>query len=154
MIAATQPQRGRIRIGMTVPGAIGISLVVLIVGLTILAPSISPFSPSDQDLYNLYAAPNLNSAHILGTDAIADLTDRPLGPGAGFGLGFQVLTDTALAEVPGSEGTLSWSGVYGTTFWADRERRLIGIVMLQRVPSASLGISGRFRRIAYAAVTR
>ncbi|HEX6644612.1 MAG TPA: serine hydrolase domain-containing protein [Gemmatimonadales bacterium] len=94
------------------------------------------------------------SVALLGTDAIADLTDRPLGPGAGFGLGFQVLTDTALAEVPGSEGTLSWSGVYGTTFWADRERRLIGIVMLQRVPSASLGISGRFRRIAYAAVTR
>ncbi|WP_011583048.1 MULTISPECIES: ABC transporter permease subunit [Chelativorans] len=79
MIAATQPQRGRIRIGMTVPGAIGISLVVLIVGLTILAPSISPFSPSDQDLYNLYAAPNLNSAHILGTDAIGqDLLSRIL----------------------------------------------------------------------------
>jgi CubicO group peptidase (beta-lactamase class C family) len=79
-------------------------------------------------------------------------TDHPLGPGAGFGLGFQVLTDLGLAAEPGSTGTLSWSGIYGTAFWADPVEQLIGIVMIQRYPTSGLSLADRVRAIAYGAV--
>lgn len=79
-------------------------------------------------------------------------TEHPLGPGAGFGLGFQVLTELGLAAEPGSMGTLSWSGIYGTAFWADPVEQLIGIVMIQRFPTAGLPLADRIRAVAYGAV--
>ena len=91
------------------------------------------------------------TVQLISADAMAG-TPHPLGAGAGFGLGFQVITELGLAREPGSVGTLSWSGIYGTMFWADPEEQLIGIVMLQRFPTAGLRLGDRFRAIAYGAV--
>lgn len=91
------------------------------------------------------------TVQLIAADALAG-TAHPLGAGAGFGLGFQVITELGLAREPGSAGTLSWSGIYGTMFWADPEEQLIGIVMLQRFPTADLTLGDRFRAIAYGAV--
>ena len=91
------------------------------------------------------------TVQLIGSDAIAG-SPHPLGDGAGFGLGFQVLTDLGPAREPGSVGTLSWSGIYGTMFWADPAEQLIGIVMLQRFPTAGLMLGDRFRAMAYGAV--
>ncbi len=91
------------------------------------------------------------TVQLLSADALAG-TEHPLGRGAGFGLGFQVATELGPSGEPGSVGTLSWSGIYGTMFWADPEEQLIGIVMLQRFPTAGLTLGERFRAIAYGAV--
>lgn len=60
-------------------GVVGGLLVGFVVAFTLLAPWIAPFSPSDQDLYSLYAPPSLSSGHLLGTDAIGqDMLSRVL----------------------------------------------------------------------------
>ncbi len=92
------------------------------------------------------------TVELLTSNAIEG-TSHPLGRGAGFGLGLQVLTDLGLASEPGSVGTVSWSGIYGTAFWADPAEQLIGIVMLQRFPTSDLTLGDRFRAVTYAAVT-
>jgi hypothetical protein len=42
----------------------------------------------------------------------------PLGyPGTGFGLGFAVLHDPAVAGVVGTPGEVHWGGAFSTSFW-------------------------------------
>ncbi len=91
------------------------------------------------------------TVQLVSTDALGGIP-HPLGPGAGFGLGFQVTVELGPSGEPGSVGTLSWSGIYGTMFWADPEEQMIGIVMLQRFPTTGLTLGERFRAIAYGAV--
>jgi CubicO group peptidase (beta-lactamase class C family) len=91
------------------------------------------------------------TVELLTSNAIEG-TDHPLGRGAGFGLGFQILTDLGLAAEPGSVGTISWSGIYGTAFWADPVEQLIGIVMVQRFPTSDLSLGDRVRAATYGAV--
>jgi CubicO group peptidase (beta-lactamase class C family) len=91
------------------------------------------------------------TVELISTDALG-AGAHPLGPGAGFGLGFQVIVELGPSGEPGSVGTLSWSGIYGTMFWADPEEQMIGIVMLQRFPTAGLDVAERFRAITYGAV--
>ncbi|MGE5926639.1 MAG: serine hydrolase domain-containing protein [Gemmatimonadota bacterium] len=91
------------------------------------------------------------TVQLMATDALGN-SAHPLGAGAGFGLGFEVVVELGPSGEPGSVGTLSWSGIYGTMFWADPEEEMIGIVMLQRFPTAGLALGERFRAIAYGAV--
>jgi CubicO group peptidase (beta-lactamase class C family) len=91
------------------------------------------------------------TVQLMSADALAG-SEHPLGRGAGFGLGFQVTTELGPAGEAGSVGALSWSGIYGTMFWADPSEQLIGIVMLQRFPTAGLTLGERARAIAYSAV--
>jgi CubicO group peptidase (beta-lactamase class C family) len=51
------------------------------------------------------------------------------GPGWGFGYGWAVLVDPALAQTPQSKGTVQWGGVYGHNWFVDPAREL-SVVML------------------------
>jgi CubicO group peptidase (beta-lactamase class C family) len=51
--------------------------------------------------------------------------------GQGFGLGFAVRTTPGRNPLPGSVGTYSWAGAWGTYFWVDPEEKLIAIMMIQ-----------------------
>lgn len=63
-------------------GAIGLVLVAFVLLVSLLAPWIAPYSPIEQDLYNLFAAPSLTNGHLLGTDAIGqDLLSRVMHGG-------------------------------------------------------------------------
>ncbi|MDR0933517.1 MAG: beta-lactamase family protein [Burkholderiaceae bacterium] len=53
----------------------------------------------------------------------------PDDPSAGFGLGWGVLLDPALAGTPQSPGTLYWGGVYGHKWFADTARKLSVVIM-------------------------
>ena len=66
---------------------------------------------------------------------ISDLSPMP-SVGQGFGLGFAVRTAAGYNPLPGSVGTYSWTGAWGTTFWVDPKEKLIGIMMIQ-VPLAN-----------------
>lgn len=61
-----------------------------------------------------------------------------VSPGVGFGLGFAVVKDSALAGTPGNDGILFWSGAAGTLFWIDPEEEMAVVVLLQITP-ANLG---------------
>jgi CubicO group peptidase (beta-lactamase class C family) len=74
-----------------------------------------------------------------------------LAKGAGFGLGFQVVTDVAAQQRLGSVGTFDWSGAASTSFFIDPHEQLIGIAMTQKFPfDARLAVE--FRTAVYQAI--
>lgn len=63
------------------------------------------------------------------------------GPGWGFGYGWAVLVDPALAKSPQSAGTYQWGGAYGHSWFVDPARRLTVVAMTN---TAFEGMNGRF----------
>jgi CubicO group peptidase (beta-lactamase class C family) len=63
------------------------------------------------------------------------------GPGWGFGLGWAVLEDPALALTPQARGTLHWVGVYGHSWFVDRVNALTAVILTN---TAFEGMSGAF----------
>ena len=59
-----------------------------------------------------------------------------IGParGASWGLGFAIRTGLESSQVPGSVGSYSWNGVWGTFFWIDPAEKMIALLMIQVVP--------------------
>jgi CubicO group peptidase (beta-lactamase class C family) len=74
-------------------------------------------------------------------------------PGFGFGLGFSVLIDAAQAGILASVGTHGWGGWASTMFWIDALEQLIGILLLQYIPSGTYPIREDFRTLVYQALT-
>jgi hypothetical protein len=78
-----------------------------------------------------------------------------IGPatGASFGLGFGIRTDPESSAVPGSVGTFTWGGFWGTTFWIDPAEKLIAVQMIQVAPADNTGQFARaLRFLTYAAL--
>jgi CubicO group peptidase (beta-lactamase class C family) len=63
------------------------------------------------------------------------------GPGWGFGYGWAVLDDPALAGTPQGKGTLQWGGAYGHSWFVDRTNALSVIALTN---TAFEGMSGAF----------
>lgn len=63
------------------------------------------------------------------------------GPGWGFGVGWALLDNPAAAGSPQSAGTLSWSGVYGHTWFIDRARELCVVALTN---TTAEGVNGAF----------
>jgi CubicO group peptidase (beta-lactamase class C family) len=52
-------------------------------------------------------------------------------PGEGFGLGVRVVTDPVKLVTTLSKGSFGWTGAYGTHFFVDPSKHLVGILMVQ-----------------------
>lgn len=52
-------------------------------------------------------------------------------PGEGYGLSVRSVTDPVARRTPVSKGTFGWSGAYGTHFFVDPEKKLVGVLMVQ-----------------------
>jgi CubicO group peptidase (beta-lactamase class C family) len=63
------------------------------------------------------------------------------GPGWGFGYGWAVLDDPAVAKTPQGAGTLAWGGVYGHNWFVDPKSRLTVVIMTN---TAFEGMNGPF----------
>ncbi|MDQ3248626.1 MAG: serine hydrolase, partial [Chloroflexota bacterium] len=72
--------------------------------------------------------------------------------GVGFGLGVSVLLDVGKAKQLGSTGNYGWGGAANTNFWIDPKEELIGILMLQFIPSDTYPIVADFRNLTYQAL--
>src|SRR5262249_35800946 len=70
--------------------------------------------------------------------------------GATWGLGFAIRSDAAWSVVPGSVGSFSWSGIWGTYFWVDPAEQLI-VVQLIQVPGGGGSFSRTIRDLTYGA---
>ena len=70
--------------------------------------------------------------------------------GEGYGLGVRVVTDPVARRVMLSKGSFGWSGAYGTHFWADPEKNLVAILMIQ---SQAPGLAADFETAVMQAVT-
>jgi CubicO group peptidase (beta-lactamase class C family) len=76
-----------------------------------------------------------------------------LMPGFGFGLGFSVMMDVPQSGMMGSVGLHGWGGYASTHFWVDPKEQLIGILMLQYLPSGTYPTTNDFRTLVYQALT-
>ncbi|MEX1182046.1 MAG: serine hydrolase domain-containing protein [Gemmatimonadota bacterium] len=100
----------------------------------------------------------LDGARILSPNSVSLMTADHLGatytqPGLGFGLGFQIVEDPALAGRHGAPGAYGWGGAYATTYWVDPAERLVALIMTQTLPSGGLDVADRFRALVYSAIT-
>lgn len=68
--------------------------------------------------------------------------------GYGYGLGFRVMVDPAKAG-GGNVGEFGWSGMAGTWFMMDPEKRLSAVYMQQAAPSLEPYTAPRLRNIIY-----
>lgn len=74
-------------------------------------------------------------------------------PGQGFGIGWAVVTDPVKAALPYSRGTIQWGGVYGHSWFVDREKAITVVMLTNTAPE---GLFGRYatdvRDAVYAAL--
>jgi CubicO group peptidase (beta-lactamase class C family) len=75
-------------------------------------------------------------------------------PGVSYGLGVSVLTDPALAQMPGSAGAYAAGGAAHTDFWYDSGRDLMGLLMTQYIHYTGLILPHEFKILAEGAVER
>src|SRR4051794_20461564 len=69
-----------------------------------------------------------------------------------FGLGFGITSAKSAARNSWNEGTFSWGGYYGTTYWADPKEHLVCLIMTQHSPNAHGEIATKFESLVYASL--
>ena len=101
-----------------------------------------------------YMAKNHLTASITasgtGESPVSILGQRDMG--AGFGLGFGVVTDTVKAGVVGSNGEFNWGGAAGTVFWIDPVEEMVVVGMIQLMGSP-WSLRSDLKVAAYQAIT-
>ncbi|MEA3149368.1 MAG: hypothetical protein QOD56_307 [Gammaproteobacteria bacterium] len=105
----------------------------------------------------------LDGVRILSPATVRQMTTDSLPPdihftgtmgpqgGATFGLGFGIRSDTASSWVPGSVGSFSWSGLWGTYFWVDPAEQMIAIQLIH-VATGYDQFTRAFRNLTYGAL--
>ncbi len=69
-----------------------------------------------------------------------------------FGLGFELTTEAGQTVLGMSEGSFSWGGYYATTYWADPEEQVVGLLFFQQIPLTHSGIQSKFKAMVYQAL--
>jgi CubicO group peptidase (beta-lactamase class C family) len=72
--------------------------------------------------------------------------------GVGFGLCFSVLLDNALNGTMSSIGSHGWGGWASTKFWVDPVEEIVGLIMLQSIPSYTYPVVNDFQTGVYQAL--
>jgi CubicO group peptidase (beta-lactamase class C family) len=100
------------------------------------------------DVLTLLETVRQGGAPILKASTVAEMTKDQVGvqaatqgPGWGFGYGWAVLDDPAVAKTPQAAGTLAWGGVYGHNWFVDPKSRLTVVIMTN---TAFEGMNGPF----------
>jgi len=72
--------------------------------------------------------------------------------GVGFGLGWSVMLDPALARPPGNVGDFSWGGMASTIYWVDPVEDLTCIFLTQLTPSSSYANRPELKALVHGAM--
>ena len=103
----------------------------------------------------------LDGVRILGRKTVELMRADHLGnlsragllqDGYGFGLTFAVNLGPGKSGTIGSEGEYYWGGAAGTSFWIDPKEHMIGVFLVQILPSQDVTAAGQFKRMAYQAL--
>jgi CubicO group peptidase (beta-lactamase class C family) len=100
----------------------------------------------------------LNGKRILSSRTVELMTVNHLKEsinfrrGAGFGLGFEVVTDLGLRGTYGSVGQYGWGGAYGSTYWVDPKEEMIVVYFTQVRPSSIVRDQLELRSLIYQAL--
>jgi CubicO group peptidase (beta-lactamase class C family) len=95
--------------------------------------------------------------HLPGGNDLAHMGSENAGEsrreGVGFGLGFAVLLDAAVAGAVGTQGEYYWGGAASTAFWVSPAEELFVVFMTQLQPSSTYPIRRELRSIVYGSLT-
>jgi CubicO group peptidase (beta-lactamase class C family) len=69
-----------------------------------------------------------------------------------FGLGFRITTKAGESVLGESEGSFSWGGFFGTTYWADPKEHLVCLMYVQEWPFPHAELLDKFRVLVYSAL--
>ena len=94
----------------------------------------------------------MTSAHTNDLPRIPNFLGSAGLPGSGHGFGVSVMVDPTAAGDPGSAGSYQKGGGWGTFFWVDPEKELIGLYMMQLQRHQMLRIPPEIRALVYAAI--
>jgi CubicO group peptidase (beta-lactamase class C family) len=96
-----------------------------------------------------------NGHRILSKRSVEMMTHGQPGVDFGtndFGLGFEIVTQKGSAKGPSSEGSFSWGGFFGTSYWADPKEHLVCLFMTQQTPNSHGDIGEKFKALVYQAI--
>ena len=96
------------------------------------------------------------TVHLMTTNTLSSATrfiGDWIGPAANssWGLGFAIRTNPESSYVPGSVGSYSWGGLWGTYFWVDPAEKLIVVQMIRVAPGKAEPYYPAIRYLAYGA---
>ena len=69
-----------------------------------------------------------------------------------FGLGFKITTKSGEARLGVTEGSFSWGGFFGTTYWVDPKEQLVCLCFMQQWPLSHSELGDKFRALVYQAL--
>jgi CubicO group peptidase (beta-lactamase class C family) len=93
------------------------------------------------------------SVELMRADHLGNLGRAGLLPeGYGFGLTFAVNLGPGKSATIGSAGEYYWGGAAGTSFWIDPKEHMIGVFLVQILPSTGVSARDQFKRMAYQAL--
>jgi len=98
--------------------------------------------------YNGKRVLSRRTVELITSNQIGDLN---LGPNK-FGLGFEITTERGQSVLGISEGSFSWGGYFGTTYWADPKERLVCLLFGQQFPLSHGEIGNKFKALVYQAL--
>jgi len=99
----------------------------------------------------------LDGVRILSPEIVRRMTTSAVPPakriadGSAWGLGFAIRSEAARSSVPGSVGSSSWNGVWGTHFWVDPAEQLIAINLIHVAPNKFAMFNPAFHNLVYGA---
>lgn len=99
----------------------------------------------------------LNGERLLSPSTVELMTVNhldgfTLGPGVGFGLGFDVVLDLGLRGVPGAPGDFGWGGAYHSVYWVSPYDQLVVVFFTQLIPAGNSDVHGKLRTLLYQAM--
>lgn len=90
------------------------------------------------------------TTRLMLENAIGEIPVAILGPGYGFSLAGGILRDSAAAGSPQAEGTWSWGGVYGGSWFVDPTNEITVVVLTNTAIEGMAGVlPGDVRAAAY-----
>jgi len=97
---------------------------------------------------------NRKSVELMRSDHLGTLarTGGMPSEGYGFGLTFAVNLGPGKSANAGSQGEYNWGGAAGTSFWIDPHEHMIGVFLVNILPSNEVTANAQFKRLAYAAL--
>lgn len=100
----------------------------------------------------------LDGVRILSRKSVERMTVNHVGGryargGAGFGLGFSVVTRAPAADQVGSVGEFGWGGAYHSTYWVDPREELVVVYLTQLIPAGDIDDHAAVRAQVYQTIT-
>jgi CubicO group peptidase (beta-lactamase class C family) len=111
----------------------------------------------------------LDGVRILSEKGVEEMTTNQMGPeygknpvkvgpialpGVGFGYTGAAIPADSGQTVFGGPGEYTWGGYASTDFWIDRERKIVGLVLTQLIPTATYPTRQLMHNATYGAIIK